>query len=74
MPTATFAYLDLAEGAIPPAIRRHAERNLPRYTSYPTALAFHEGVGEADARVIDRHAAGALLRFDRAGAFGASAL
>lgn len=29
---------------------RHAERNLPRYTSYPTALAFHGGVGDSDAR------------------------
>jgi oxygen-independent coproporphyrinogen-3 oxidase len=50
MPTSSFASLERAEGAIPPAFRRHAERNLPRYTSYPTALAFHDGVGEADAR------------------------
>lgn len=28
-----------------------AERNLPRYTSYPTALAFNEGVGEMQARL-----------------------
>ncbi|MET3527735.1 oxygen-independent coproporphyrinogen III oxidase [Phenylobacterium koreense] len=26
---------------------RHADRNLPRYTSYPTALAFQPGEGEA---------------------------
>lgn len=30
--------------------RRHAERNLPRYTSYPTALAFGPEVDEATAR------------------------
>jgi oxygen-independent coproporphyrinogen III oxidase len=34
----------------PEGFARHAERNLPRYTSYPTALAFHPGVGEAEAR------------------------
>jgi len=28
-----------------------AERNIPRYTSYPTALAFNDGVGEAQARM-----------------------
>jgi oxygen-independent coproporphyrinogen-3 oxidase len=33
-----------------PAFARHAERSLPRYTSYPTALAFHDGIGEAEAR------------------------
>jgi oxygen-independent coproporphyrinogen III oxidase len=32
----------------PEGFARHAERNLPRYTSYPTALAFHPGVGEAE--------------------------
>jgi oxygen-independent coproporphyrinogen-3 oxidase len=35
---------------VPEGFARHAERNLPRYTSYPTALAFHDGVGEPDAR------------------------
>jgi oxygen-independent coproporphyrinogen-3 oxidase len=34
----------------PEGFARHAERNLPRYTSYPTALAFHQGVGEVEAR------------------------
>jgi oxygen-independent coproporphyrinogen-3 oxidase len=33
----------------PMGFARHAERNLPRYTSYPTALAFNAGVGEAQA-------------------------
>ena len=28
---------------------RHAARDLPRYTSYPTAVRFHDGVGPADA-------------------------
>lgn len=36
--------------ALSPAWRPHAERNLPRYTSYPTAVAFGAGVGEAEAR------------------------
>jgi oxygen-independent coproporphyrinogen-3 oxidase len=35
---------------IPQGFAAHAERNLPRYTSYPTALAFHDGVGAAEAR------------------------
>ena len=35
---------------LPPAWRSHAERNLPRYTSYPTAVAFEPAAGEADAR------------------------
>jgi oxygen-independent coproporphyrinogen-3 oxidase len=48
--------MGLSEGArpqaaaVPPGFARHAERNLPRYTSYPTALAFNEGVDEAAAR------------------------
>jgi oxygen-independent coproporphyrinogen-3 oxidase len=33
-----------------PAELRHAERNLPRYTSYPTALAFRPIAANADAR------------------------
>ncbi|MDI1328094.1 MAG: oxygen-independent coproporphyrinogen III oxidase [Brevundimonas sp.] len=35
---------------LPPAWRSHAERNLPRYTSYPTAVAFETAAGEAEAR------------------------
>jgi len=50
MQMTSFASLTPIEGEIPSGFRRHAERNLPRYTSYPTALAFHEGVGEAQAR------------------------
>ncbi len=46
--------------ALAPAQRAHAERNLPRYTSYPTALAFDEGQAAAahgwfgDTRAQDR--------------------
>ncbi|HYD27062.1 oxygen-independent coproporphyrinogen III oxidase [Brevundimonas sp.] len=35
---------------LPAAWRSHAGRNLPRYTSYPTAVAFEPAVGEAEAR------------------------
>lgn len=35
---------------LPPAWRVHGERNLPRYTSYPTAVAFGNDVGETEAR------------------------
>ncbi|MBI2260757.1 MAG: oxygen-independent coproporphyrinogen III oxidase [Caulobacterales bacterium] len=35
---------------LPAAWRPHAERNLPRYTSYPTAVAFETAVGEWEAR------------------------
>lgn len=35
---------------LPAAWRAHAERNLPRYTSYPTAVAFETAAGEAEAR------------------------
>ena len=35
---------------LPPAWRPHAERNLPRYTSYPTAVAFETAAGEGEAR------------------------
>lgn len=35
---------------LPIAWRPHAERNLPRYTSYPTAVAFEPAEGEAEAR------------------------
>lgn len=33
----------MTPSVLTPAQRQHAERNLPRYTSYPTALAFDEG-------------------------------
>ena len=36
--------------ALPAAWRPHAERNLPRYTSYPTAVAFETAAGEGEAR------------------------
>lgn len=36
--------------SLPPAWRSHAARNLPRYTSYPTAVAFEPVVGEGEAR------------------------
>jgi len=36
--------------SLPPAWRAHAARNLPRYTSYPTAVAFEPVDGEAEAR------------------------
>ncbi len=36
--------------ALPAAWRSHAARNLPRYTSYPTAVAFEPAAGEAEAR------------------------
>ena len=42
------SHLHLA--APPRAFVAHAERNLPRYTSYPTALAFGDGVAEPEAR------------------------
>lgn len=35
---------------LPPQWRSHAARSLPRYTSYPTAVAFSPAVGEASAR------------------------
>lgn len=35
---------------LPAAWRPHAERNLPRYTSYPTAVAFEPADGEQEAR------------------------
>ncbi len=35
---------------LPPAWRAHAARNLPRYTSYPTAVAFEPGLDQAGAR------------------------
>jgi oxygen-independent coproporphyrinogen-3 oxidase len=40
----------MAPAALPAAWRSHAERNLPRYTSYPTAVAFEPAEGEAEAR------------------------
>ncbi len=35
---------------LPPAWRSHAARNLPRYTSYPTAVAFGPVAGDTEAR------------------------
>lgn len=35
---------------LPAAWRSHASRNLPRYTSYPTAVAFEAADGETEAR------------------------
>lgn len=40
----------IAPGQLPEAWRTHAQRNLPRYTSYPTAVAFAPVSGEAEAR------------------------
>lgn len=40
----------MSSRTLPPAWRPHAERNLPRYTSYPTAVAFETAAGEAEAR------------------------
>ena len=40
----------MSSRALPAAWRSHAERNLPRYTSYPTAVAFETAEGEAEAR------------------------
>ena len=40
----------MSSRALPDAWRSHAERNLPRYTSYPTAVAFEPAAGEAEAR------------------------
>ena len=40
----------MSSRALPAAWRSHAARNLPRYTSYPTAVAFETAVGEAEAR------------------------
>ncbi|WP_309629287.1 oxygen-independent coproporphyrinogen III oxidase [Brevundimonas sp.] len=40
----------MSSRALPAAWRPHAERNLPRYTSYPTAVAFETAAGEAEAR------------------------
>ncbi len=40
----------MAPKALPAAWRFHAEQNLPRYTSYPTAVAFEPAQGEVEAR------------------------
>ena len=40
----------MSNRTLPPAWRAHAERNLPRYTSYPTAVAFEAAAGEGEAR------------------------
>ncbi len=41
---------EVGRRGMPEGFARHAGRNIPRYTSYPTALAFHAGVGEDQAR------------------------
>jgi len=40
----------MSNRVLPAAWRAHAERNLPRYTSYPTAVAFEAADGEEEAR------------------------
>lgn len=46
----------------PPILLALAERNVPRYTSYPTAPHFHAGIGAADhAAWLDALAPGATL-------------
>ena len=40
----------ISPAVLPPGWRSHAARNLPRYTSYPTAVAFEPVAGEAEAR------------------------
>ena len=40
----------MSSRALPAAWRSHASRNLPRYTSYPTAVAFEPAAGEGEAR------------------------
>lgn len=40
----------MSSTALPPIWRPHVERNLPRYTSYPTAVSFEPAEGEAGAR------------------------
>ncbi|MGZ9113744.1 MAG: oxygen-independent coproporphyrinogen III oxidase [Brevundimonas sp.] len=40
----------MSHRALPASWRSHASRNLPRYTSYPTAVAFETAVGEGEAR------------------------
>jgi oxygen-independent coproporphyrinogen-3 oxidase len=39
-----------SSGGLPPAWRSHAARSLPRYTSYPTAVAFAPVEGDAQVR------------------------
>jgi oxygen-independent coproporphyrinogen-3 oxidase len=40
----------MSSGRLPPTWRSHAERSLPRYTSYPTAIAFQPAQDEAQVR------------------------
>lgn len=40
----------MSRSPLPPGWRPHAARNLPRYTSYPTAVAFEPVEGEGEAR------------------------
>ena len=40
----------MPSGPLPPAWRSHASRSLPRYTSYPTAVAFEPALDEAEVR------------------------
>src|SRR5690606_17800882 len=40
----------MSSPTLPPAWRPHAGRNLPRYTSYPTAVAFEAAADESEAR------------------------
>ncbi len=40
----------MASRGLPPAWRSHAARSLPRYTSYPTAVAFEAVAGDGEAR------------------------
>lgn len=40
----------MSSGRLPPAWRSHASRSLPRYTSYPTAVAFQPVQDEAEVR------------------------
>jgi oxygen-independent coproporphyrinogen-3 oxidase len=45
---------------VDPELLRRFDRSGPRYTSYPTAVEFHEGVGDADyLKQLDATAAGA---------------
>lgn len=42
--------LPMLSGRLPPAWRPHASRSLPRYTSYPTAIAFEPVQDQAEVR------------------------
>jgi len=53
-------------GQIPPDIETIEKYNTPepRYTSYPTTLEFHEGIGERDYKIAAEEGNGALLPRD----------